>query len=302
MAKISRVEVFVAVVNAKGFAAAGRQLGMSGAAVSKQIQNLEHELGLRLLNRSTRSVSLTDEGQVYFDGASRALSDLYETEQRLLELKDCPTGRLKINAPMSFGHLYLSGPIAKFAKTYPDVELEVNLDDRWIDVISEGYDVVVRIGTLQDSSLQARKLGDCPIWLCVSPECIKQHGEINSIEDVKDYPAVIYSRHGQSESWHYGNDHESGSVTLNKAFSANTAEVQLSACLAGVGLALLPAFAAANALRNGDLIHVLNHYETQPKRAIYALFAHGRAESARVRLFIDALVTASTQFSWVDAS
>ena len=298
MDAISKVKVFVEVVNNQGFAAAGRALGMTGAAVSKQIQNLESQLGVKLLNRTTRHVSLTEEGSLYFKGASRALADLAETEQRLLELKECPTGKLKVNAPMSFGSAFLAKPIAEFARQYPDVEMEVDFSDRWVDVIGEGYDVVVRIGVLQDSTLKARKLANCPIWLCASAECLEREGPISSLADISGYPAVTYSRHGQTEDWRYKAGDEQGSLRLSKAFAANTGEMQLEACLAGVGVALLPAFIVNKYLASGQLVRVLPQYETWPERGIHLLFPASRSDSARVRLFIDSLVAASKSFDW----
>lgn len=294
------------VASQQSFSAAGKRLGMTGAAVSKQVRNLELELGVKLLNRTTRHVSLTEEGALYFEGADRALADLFETEQRLQELKARPAGKLKINAPMSFGTAFLTELIARYALDYPEVKLEVDFDDRWVDVVGEGYDLVVRIGVLQDSGLQARQLADCPICLCVAPECLAREGELLSVEQLKTYPAVTYSRHGQAEYWRYGSvntsavgkDAVNGSVKLNSVFSGNTAEMQLQACLAGLGVALLPAFAAHPYLQRGDLLRVLPHLETRPVRGIYAVFAPERAESTRVRLFLDALIKASNAFAW----
>ncbi len=290
--------MFVAVASLESFAAAGRELGVSGAAISKQIQNLEIELGVKLFTRTTRHVALTEEGELYFRGASRALADLRETQQRLHELKECPTGRLKVNAPMSFGNAFLTQPIADFAKCYPDVQLEVDFDDRWVDVIGEGYDVVVRVGSMQDSTLQARKLAECPLVLCASVECLQRFEEIEAPSDLTSIPAVTYSQHGQSEVWHYQGPKDTGSVKLNKAFSTNTAEMQIQACKKGIGVALLPMFTAAGPLSTGELVKVLPNYRTRPARSIHALFPPGRANSARVRLFLDSLVEASKTFDW----
>ena len=298
MDAVSRVKIFVEVVKNQGFTAAGRQLGMTGAAVSKQIQNLESHLGVRLLNRTTRHVSLTEEGAMYYAGASRALADLDETEQRLHELKHCPTGKLKINAPMSFGNAYLTKPVAQFARQYPEVDIDIDFSDRWVDVISEGYDVVIRIGVLQDSGLKARRLAACQIWLCVSPDCLEREGAIKSLSQLANYPAVTYNRHGQAEDWRYKSDVEQGSLRLNKVFAANTGEMQLEACLAGIGVALLPAFLASEHLLSGGLLRVLPEYSTWPERGIYALYPPNRSDSARVRLFIDELVRVGGMLDW----
>jgi len=299
MDSVSRVAIFVQVARLQSFVAAGRELGMSGPAVSKQIKALEDSLDVRLLNRTTRSVTLTDEGALYLDRAAKALEDLQEAERQIQELKDCPTGKLKINAPMSFGNQYLVGPIAQFAKRYPEVKVEADFDDRWVDVIAEGYDVVVRVGVLDDSSLIARKLASCPIILCASPAYKKQYGLPNEPSQLPEFPAIIYSQHGQSEEWRYQtSDGNRGSVRLNRNFAGNSAEMQLEACLQGLGIALLPVFIASEHLDSGDLIRVLPAFETYPQRGIYALFPQKRYLATRVRLFVDWLSECGAGFPW----
>lgn len=295
---LSRIEVFVAVASNGSFIEAGRQLGLTGAAVSKQIQNLEDELGLKLFTRTTRHVALTEEGSYFYATVGPAIADIKEAELSLNEFKECPTGPIKVNIPMSFGKQYLTKPIAKFASSYPDVVLNVDFDDRWVDVIAEGYDVVIRIGVLEDSSLRARKLASCPILLCASPEYIAEHGSVLRPDQISRLPAVTYSRHGLGESWRYQDGEAVSSVRLHSVFSSNTAEMQLEACLAGVGLAVLPAFSVDKHLRSGELVNLLPKYPTAPERGIYALFPDSRKNSTRVRLFLDAISAASSEFSW----
>jgi DNA-binding transcriptional LysR family regulator len=299
MDHISRVGVFIEVAKKESFAGAARALGMTGPAISKQVQVLEERLGVKLLNRTTRHVSLTEEGAVYFELARKAIDDLSEAEQKIQELKACPTGKLKVNAPMSFGREFLVQPIASFAKKYPDVELEVDFDDRRVDVIEEGYDVVVRIGVLEDSSLIARKLSSCPILLCASKSFIKEWGSPDSVSSLAAYPCIIYNLHSQSEDWRYqGPDGVIGSQKLNRKFAANNGEMQMEACLQGVGVALLPIFTAAKHLESGALVEILPDYKTYPERGIYAVFPQNRYLSTRVRLFVDALTECSESFPW----
>lgn len=299
MDHISRVGVFIEVVKHESFSGAARSLGMTGPAISKQVQTLEGNLGVKLLNRTTRHVSLTEEGAVYFDRARKALEDLYEAEQHIQELRASPTGKLKVNAPMSFGAQFLTDPIAKFARQYPNVELDVDFSDRWVDMAAEGYDVVIRIASLDDSSLVARKLAPCPIVLCASPQLVAQCGLPTSANDLKAFPAVVYNRHSQKAQWVY-TDHNTvdGRVTLNRQFAANTAEMQLDACLHGIGVSLLPIFSAHKHIESGELIHLLPDFKTTPERGIYALYPQNRYLSIRTRLFIDWLTSASEQFSW----
>jgi len=300
---ITKVSAFLEVAKHQSFAGAARALGISGPAVSKQVQNLEDQLGVKLLYRTTRKVSLTDEGNIYYQRARKALEDLDEAEQQIQELKACPTGRLKLNAPMSFGNQYLAKPIAEFARAYPEVEMEVDFDDRWVDVVGEGFDVVIRIGVLEDSSLRARKLATCPIVLCAAPSLIEQHqqqhGDIESPSDISAMPGIVYSKHEQIEEWHYGDANgQAGSVRINKAFSGNSAELQVQACQAGLGVALLPIFAIAESLASGDLVQLLPNYQTHPERGIYAVYPENRHVSTRVRLFIDHLVNCAQHFPW----
>lgn len=299
MSDLSRIEMFVAVVRYKGFTAAARQLGVSGPAISKQIKALEANLGVRLLYRTTRKVSLTEEGVVYFERASKAIDDLAEAEAEIQELKETPSGKLKINAPMSFGGQFLAKPIAEFAKRYPEVELDVNFDDRWVDVIGEGFDVVVRIAALEDSGLVAKKIAPCPIVLCASPDYVRRHGTPVLPEDIVTFPAVVYTQHGQTEDWKYIDcTGGKGGVRLNKVFSGNTAEMQVAACESGVGLALLPIFAISSQLQDGRLVQLLPSYSTIPKRNVYAMFPQNRHLSTRVRLFVDFLVEQGRSFPW----
>lgn len=299
MDHISRVGVFLEVVKNQSFAAAARKLGMTGPALSKQVQSLEDQLGVRLLNRTTRQVSLTEEGALYSERARKALEDLDEAEKQIQELKSCPTGLLKINAPMSFGKRYLTSPIAAFAKQYPDVKMEVDFDDRKVDVIGEGYDVVVRIGALEDSSLISRKLATCPIILCASADFIKTHGMPKSPDKLMDLPAIIFNKHGNVSGWQYEDSKgKINSVSLKQQFSANNAEMMLEACLQGVGIALIPIFAASTYLKSGQLIEIFPQYKTSPARGIYAIFPQNRHLSTKVRLFVDWLTQCSKAFPW----
>lgn len=299
MDHISRVGIFLEVVKRESFAGAARALGQTGPAISKQIKTLEDQLGVKLLSRTTRHVGLTEEGAIYFEKARQALADLNEAEQQIQELKVCPTGKLRVSAPMSFGTQFLTQPIAAFAQQYPEVELEIDFDDRWVDVVAEGFDVVIRIGSLQDSSLIARKLAPCPIILCGGQKLVAKYGLPASVNQLSDYPGIIYNRHTQKEEWRYrDNNNVSGTQTLNRKFAANTAEMQLEACLSGLGIALLPAFSADTYLKSGELIALFPDYTTYPEPSIYALYPQNRYLSTRTRLFIDWLSEASKDFSW----
>jgi DNA-binding transcriptional LysR family regulator len=299
MDHISRIGIFLEVVKHKSFAGAARSIGISGPAVSKQVQALEDQLGVKLLHRTTRQVTLTEQGAIYNERARKALEDLDEAENHIKDLKQSPTGLLRINAPMSFGREYLSPSIATFAKTYPDVSMDVDYDDRHIDVIGEGYDVVIRIGALDDSSLIARKIATCPIVLCASPAFIAQHGVPQVPADISSLPAILYTKNGLYEQWSCvdskGNPH---TVKLSRHLAANNSGMMLEACRQGIGLAVLPIFTAIKHINSGDLVHLLPEHTTTPARNIYAMFPENRYLSTKVRLFIDHMTDFGKTLPW----
>jgi DNA-binding transcriptional LysR family regulator len=299
MDHISRVALFLEVVKEQSFSAAARNLGMTGPALSKQVQNLEDQLGVRLLHRTTRQVTLTEEGAIYNERARRALEDLAEAEHQIQELKARPMGLLRINAPMSFGKQYLAGLIAAFAKEYPDVRMEVDFDDRLVDIIGEGYDVVVRISSLKDSTLIARRLAPCPIVMCASADYAAQYGLPQTPEQLANHKTILYTKNGPQTEWRYlAPDGTRGSVSLNRTFMANSSEMMAQACLQGVGITILPIFAVATHLAAGQLVRVLPNYETTPEINIYAVFPPNRHLSTKVRLFVNWLADGCKALPW----
>ena len=299
MDNISRIEIFLNVVKHESFSASARELGMTGSAVSKQVQNLEDYLGVKLLNRTTRKVSLTSEGAMYFDKASYAVENLNNAKNEIQDLRACPTGKLKINTPMSFGINYLTKPLAEFAKKYPDLDLDIDFDDRNVDVISEGYDAVIRIGALKDSSLIARKLKECPLILCASKEYIKEHGMPEAPEDLKNHELINYTRHNNRSEWRYTNANgDNKFVEIPSSFSANNGEMMLDATLDGLAMSILPIFLAHEHLASGQLIRVLEGYETYPQRNIYAIFPQNRYISTKVRLFVEFICEYCKKLDW----
>lgn len=247
---------------------------------------------MQLLNRTTRSVTLSEAGHLYFERARQALEDLAEAEAVLQDHQLNPTGTLKINAPMAFGSQYLVGPLANFAARYPQLILNVDFDDRKVDMVAEGYDLVVRIGALKDSSLKARCLAGCPIWLCASPAFVSRHGMPTHPRDLERLPAVGYSQVLAQTEWRYRNGEEIGTVNFPLALSANSAFMMREACMAGLGLALLPIFAIEDAITSGKLVRLLPDYTTLPERHIYAVYPPGRYQTQKVRFLIDWLVEA----------
>lgn len=300
MDHISRVGIFVEVVKQQSFAGAARALGITTSAVSKQVQNLEDALGIKLLHRTTRLVTLSEEGAFYYHRARQALEDLAEVERELADCNSSPRGTLKINIPLSFGEAYLRAPIAAFAKEYPQVRLEVSLDDRMVDVMGEGFDLVVRIGVIEDSSLIKRKLADCPILLCASPEYLARHGEPQTPDDLAHHQMITFNRHGSGGDWRWKHrkSGKTGLTNYDGVFRANTAAMMQEAALQGVGIAILPIFSAATYLQSGQLKAVLPEYDTHPAREIALLYPPNRHGSTKTRLFIDWLASACKALPW----
>lgn len=300
MDHISRVGIFVEVAKQQSFAGAARALGITVSAVSKQVQRLEDELGTKLLHRTTRHVTLTEEGALYFHRARQALEDLAEVERELADCDSNPRGTLRINIPLSFGEAYLRAPIAAFARQYPDIRLEVSLDDRMVDVLGEGFDLVVRIGVMEDSTLMKRKLADCPILLCASPEYLARHGAPQTPDELARHRMVVFNRHGSGGDWRWKHrtSGKTGLTHYDGVFRANTAPMMQEAALQGIGIALLPVFSAATHMQAGQLVEVLPDYATHPAREIALLYPPNRHGSTKTRLFIDWLANACKALPW----
>jgi len=299
MDHLSRIGIFIAVVKNQSFASAARELGITSSAVSKQVQNLENELQVKLLNRTTRRVSATEEGAIFFERAARALEDLHEAKEQVLELKTNPKGSLKVSIPLSLGISYLIKEIAAFAKQYPDIHLDVSFDDRIVDVVSEGFDLVIRISELRDSSLITRRLAPCPFVVCASNEYLKTHGNLNSPEDLAQHNVLAYTRNTGLHEWRYKTlDGKNGQVSLRGTFKSDTGQMMCEAALQGIGIAILPIFYVAEHLKTGSLIKILPDYTTWPDRNIHAVFMPNRYLSTRLRLFVDHLATVCKSLPW----
>lgn len=283
-------EVMLMVIKHGSFTKAAEALGISPAAVSQQVKKLEDRLRLRLFHRTTRQVVPTEIGVQL----GEALQAGQESIAAILETfdagRDVPTGRLKMNVPMSYGELYLRKPIARYAQLYPDVIVDVEFDDREVHVVEGGYDLVIRIGALPDSGLVARRVGDCPLIMCASAAFLQTHKTPQSLADIANLPTIIYTNASDGAVWQcsdrQGRLH---SVSMRPGFYANSAGMMLDACLAGVGLALLPHFSCTTELADGRLQRVLPAYETAPTRSIFALYPERRYLPMKTRAFIDLL-------------
>lgn len=288
MDSLSRIGIFVAVARQQSFAGAARTLGLTASAVSKQVQNLEAELGSKLLTRTTRKVALTEEGALFFERASRALADLDEATEQLNELKTRPRGNLRISVPTALGIHYLKAPIAEFARKYPEVRLDVQFEDRLIDIVEENFDVVLRIAALADSALVARKLAPCPLVVSGSPAWFRMHGKPRTPQELAAHNVLAYTRNKGAHEWRYkAPDGSEGVVALQSTFRCDFAEMMIEAALQGLGLIITPRPFIQHLLGARKLVCVLPDYCTWPERNLWAVFPPNRFMSTRLRLFVD---------------
>jgi len=288
MARLDEMGVFAAVVESGGFSAAARSLGLSKSAVSKQVGRLEDRLGVRLLNRTTRRLSLTEAGTAFYAACRRVLDEAETAERAVSNLASAPRGLLKLNAPMSFGFLHLSGAIPAFHARYPQITVAAAMNDRFVDLVEEGYDVALRIGALQDSSLIARRLAPCRNVLCASPDYLAHHGRPHRPEDLAGHACLLYANAANPHEWVMNGPDGRQAVAVDGPLIANNGDVLCGAALGGMGITRLPTFIVGAHLRDGRLEVVLPDHPV-PEQGIHAVYPHNRNLSVKVRVFVDFL-------------
>ena len=290
MDRFTSMTIFVKVVEGNSFAAAARHFRLSPAMVSRHIQVLEERLGAQLLNRTTRRVSPTEIGQAYYQRCRQILADIEEADAAAGDLQAAPRGILKINAPHSFGVKHLAPVVADYLATYPGVSVELTLNDRYVDLIEEGFDLAVRIGRLQDSSLIARRLASVRMVLCAAPEYVKKYGAPQRPQELTGHNCLVYTYSATPGQWHFtGPSGEEESVPVSGRLLANSGDVLKVAALKGEGIALEPTQIVGEELRSGQLVSLMPAFRP-PEGAMYAVYPHSRHLSAKVRSFVDFLV------------
>lgn len=288
MDKLNSMTIFVEVVKNDGFTAAANKIGLSRAQISKSVMQLETHLGTRLLNRTTRRISLTEAGRIYYERCKAILHDIEEIEEIAGEQTTKPHGTLSLSAPTSFGILHLKDALPAYIKQYPQVQISLSLADRFIDVVSEGFDLVVRIADLEDSSLVARKIAPCKRVLCASPEYLKHHGIPKVPQDLAIHHCLIYANESKPDTWVLHGPTGIESIKVNGPVCADNGDILKAAAVAGLGITLLPTFIVGPDLCEGRLQQVLPEF-CPPEISIYAVFPSRRYLSAKVRTFIDFL-------------
>lgn len=281
--------LFCAVVEHSGFTAAARKLGHTPSHISKQVARLEERLGTRLLNRTTRSVSLTDAGARYFESARRIIEDARAARDQIHEASSRPSGLLKISVPVSLSLSCLNDWLPEFLNAYPDIRLNVEASDRMVDMVAEGIDVVVRAGHLKDSDLVARKLATSRLMMVASPKYLSAHGTPEHPEDLTQHALVDFSRREITSTWNFVDaNNQRISVPVSPRVICNSAETEEAMAIAGIGITSLPGFACQNALGSGALMPILEAYELPPI-GIYAIYPSRSNLPKKVRVFVDFL-------------
>jgi DNA-binding transcriptional LysR family regulator len=289
MDKLTRLRAFAKVVEASSFSEAARNLRLSRSAISKYVIELETELGVQLLHRTTRSASPTDNGRLYYERCVAILADIEEADLMVTQHQAAPRGTLRVNAPMSFGTLHLGKAIAAFMKQFPELHIHLILSDQQLDTVQEGFDVTIRIADMADSSLIARRIVPAHRVLCASPEYLRENRTPKHPSDLRSHELLSYDYLGTGVQWRLTGKDGDHWINVPWRLCTNNAEILRDAALEGQGIALLPTFIASRELRAGHLKSILTGYRA-PELSVCALYPPTRHLSMKVRAFIDFLV------------
>jgi DNA-binding transcriptional LysR family regulator len=285
---LAEMSVFSRVVATGSLSAAARELGLSPAMVSRRISALEARLGVRLINRTTRSLRLTDEGASYYDTCTRLLAEIEEADEAVSAGRVEPQGTLKVALPASFGNRHITPLVPRFAALYPRVQLALSLSDRSVNLIEEGFDLAIRIAHLEDSSLAARKLAPNRRIVCASPDYLKRHGTPRTPQDLAGHNCL--TTRDFISTWEYkGPDGAAGTVRVAGKYVCDNWEVLREWALAGLGVALKSTWDVRRHLEDGSLVSLCPGYSFDADVAIYAVYPHRRFLPAKTRVFIEFL-------------
>jgi len=296
MDQFAAMRAFVKVVETGGFSEASRQLDLAVSSVTRQVNSLEAMLNTQLLNRSTRSITLTSRGRQYYEKVVRILQDVEEANTCVMEGEDIPRGLLKVSMPVAFGRLHVAPILYDFLKQYPEVELELRLSDGLANLVEDDLDMVIRIGNLDRSgaTLIVRKLADHTRFVCGSPSYFKQHGKPKHPNDLVHHNCLLFAYSTGDSVWRFQRDAQMYEVKVNGSVVANNSEALRRVCLDGAGLILMPTWLIGEDIRPGRLQAVLTDFQVYPQAemdmGIYALYLPNRRHSLRVKTFIDFLV------------
>jgi len=285
MDRFLEMQTFTAVVDAGSFVKAADAMDMSKAAVSRYVVELETRLGVRLLQRTTRRLSLTDEGQLFYARSKELLAELAEAEDEMTSRNDAASGLLRINAPFTFGVLHLAPLWGSFLQQHPKVKLDVTLADRLVDLVEEGFDVAIRIATLENSTLVSTRLATTRILLCASPQYLEVHGSPKHPSELTGHAVISYSYLSTRDEWHFHGPQGPVSVKTNPCFHTNNGDTCRAAALAGQGIILQPSFLVGEDVRRGALVELMPEFRARDI-GIYAVYPTRKHVSPKVRSLI----------------
>lgn len=289
MNQVSELAFFIQLIRSGSLAATARELNLTPPAVSKRLAHLEQRLGVRLLNRTTRSISLTSEGELYLLNAQRILGEIEEMERQVSSSRAAPKGLLRVNAPLGFGRAYVGPAVSSFVKRYPDVEVQLQLTDRPINLPNDAIDVAIRFGELPDSRLIARRIAANRRLLCASPTYLQAFGRPETPKDLMRHNCIVLRQNDAAFGvWRLSRGKQSESIKVRGSLSTNEGEVALNWALEGHGILMRAEWDLAKYLRSGRLEEVLAEYETPPAD-IYAVYLERLNLSAKVSFFVDHL-------------
>jgi DNA-binding transcriptional LysR family regulator len=302
MDRFTGMAVFAKVVDTASFAEAARHFGMSPAMVSKHVRTLEERLGVRLLNRTTRRVSATEVGQNYYERCLRILSELEDAERAAGDQQAAPRGVLRLTAPVSFSFRHLAPAIADYLSAHPDVSIDLSLNDHYVDLIEERFDVAIRVGRLADSSLISRKLCSIAMTVCASPAYLEANGTPQEPSDLTKHNCLVYTYAMRQSAWRFvdraGQEHI---VQVNGRFLANNGDALLALAVKGAGIVLSPDFIVEDDVQAGRLIRLLPEFAAG-ETPVHAVYPHSKYLSAKTRTFIDFLATRSARSPQIKAN
>jgi DNA-binding transcriptional LysR family regulator len=289
MDRLTEMEAFVQVVDCGGFTDAARKLGLSKSAVSKHVSALEARLAVRLLTRTTRRVSPTEVGLAYYDRARSVLAEASEADSMVTAMQATPKGALRVSAPVNFGITQVSPAVARFLCDYPEVDVNMVLDDRFVELVAEGYDLAIRIGALADSSLRVRKLAEARSIIAAAPAYLARLGTPRTIDDLTEHQLLHYSNLSTGNFWRLrGASGEERQIRVGGRLTVNNGAALMRAAEAGLGIAQVPSFMIGDAISAGRLVEVLADRPAD-LLGIHAVYPQGRFPQPKLRAFVDYL-------------
>jgi DNA-binding transcriptional LysR family regulator len=297
MQNLTDIAIFVKVVQCSSFTSAAEALELSQPVISKAVTRLEERLGARLLNRTTRRLSLTEAGAELYRRSAQALSEIDNAELEVTRYQAEPRGLLRVTAPMSFSLLHLSGLVAEFLERYPGVQLDLQLDDRQVDLVEDAYDLALRIGRLEDSNLVARRITSCRQVVCASPDYVKSHGALERPEDLLEHNCLTYTYLSTPREWRFVDNGETLVVPVKGSLQSNNGIVLRDAAVSGAGVIMLPTFYVGEQLRTHRLLRLLRSFPAV-ELAVYAVYSERRNLLPKVRAFIDFLAEKLGSTPW----